>query len=102
MDAPVRILYVDDNAHDRALVRDALEQEHGGFVVTEATSRKTFESRLDALDFDIILSDFNILGYNGLQVLDAVREKSSDIPVIIVTGTGSEEIGVETMKRGAA
>lgn len=46
-----------------------------------------------------MLSDFNILGYEGLQVLETVHAKDPMLPVIIVTGTGSEEIAVEAMKR---
>jgi diguanylate cyclase (GGDEF)-like protein/PAS domain S-box-containing protein len=102
MEAPIRILYVDDSAHDRALVRDALEREHGGFQVTEANSRAEFEAQLRSGDYDLVLSDFNILGFDGLQVIDIVAARRPDLPVVIVTGTGSEEIGVEAMKRGAA
>ena len=102
MKDPIRILYVDDSPLDRQLVRDALEKEHGGFQVSEAASRADFEVALVKDDFDLVLSDFNILGFEGLQVLDAVHTKDTRIPVVIVTGTGSEEIAVEAMKRGAA
>jgi diguanylate cyclase (GGDEF)-like protein/PAS domain S-box-containing protein len=100
--AKVRVLYVDDNPHDRALVRDALEQDHGGFELTEASARAEFERQLAAGGWDLVLSDFNILGYTGLQVIDAVRAVEPGLPVLIVTGTGSEETGVEAMKLGAA
>lgn len=100
--APLHILYVDDNPLDRQLVRHALEREHAGFRLTEAVSREDFERRLNDGPFDLILSDFNILGYQGLQVLDAVKTLYPGVPVIIVTGTGSEETGVEALKRGAA
>ncbi len=100
--APLQILYVDDNPLDQQLVRHALEREHGGFRLTEATSREDFEQRLNDGPFDLILSDFNILGYQGLQLLDAVNALYPGVPVIIVTGTGSEETGVEALKRGAA
>ncbi|MBI5347967.1 MAG: PAS domain S-box protein, partial [Chloroflexi bacterium] len=53
-------------------------------------------------DFDQVLSDFNILGFEGLQVIETVHAKDPRIPVVIVTGTGSEEIAVEALKRGAA
>ena len=98
----IRVLYVDDNAHDRDLVRDALEHEHGGFELTEAASRGDFERLLAAGGWDLVLSDFNILGYSGLQVIEAVRAADPLAPVVIVTGTGSEETGVEAMKLGAA
>lgn len=102
MSEPVRILYVDDYPLDRELVRDALEKDHGGFQVAEAASRAEFEALLAARAFDLVLSDFNILGFEGLQVLDAVHASAPHMPVVIVTGTGSEEIAVEAMKRGAA
>ena len=102
MRAPIRILYVDDSPLDRDLVRDALEKEHGGFQVVEAASRTAFETRLAEGDYDLVLSDFNILGFEGLQVIDAVHAQEPDVPVVIVTGTGSEEIAVAAMQRGAA
>jgi PAS domain S-box-containing protein len=102
MNIPVRILYIDDYPLDRELVRDALEKEHGGFQVVEAATRAEFEAALAQGGFDLILSDFNILGFEGLQVLEAVRASGSDLPVIIVTGTGSEEVAAEAIKRGAA
>ena len=102
MNQPIRILYVDDYPLDRELVRDALEKENAGFEVVEACSRAQFETMLAQSGFDLVLSDFNILGFEGLQVLEIVRAKDSHLPVIIVTGTGSEEIAAEAIKRGAA
>ncbi len=102
MNKPIHILYVDDYSLDRELVRYTLEKKHGGFLVTEAASRQEFEERLAERDYDLVLSDFNILGFEGLNVIDAARAKDPQLPVIIVTGTGSEQIAVETMKRGAA
>jgi two-component system cell cycle sensor histidine kinase/response regulator CckA len=102
MPEPIRILYVDDYPLDRQLVHDALEKEHGRFRVTEAASRQEFEARLAEGDYDIVLSDFNILGIEGLEIIDAVREKDPSVPVLIVTGTGSEAVAAEAMRRGAA
>ncbi|MFZ5453362.1 MAG: PAS domain S-box protein [Thermodesulfobacteriota bacterium] len=102
MNPLIRVLYVDDNPLDRELVRDALEKEQEGFHITEAASRQEFEARLQEGGFDLVLSDFNILGYEGLQVIKAVKAKDPYLPVIIVTGTGSEEIAVEAMRAGAS
>lgn len=102
MSALIRILYVDDYPLDRELVRDALTKETNEFELVEAASRDAFEVALAQGGFDLVLSDFNILGFEGLQVLNAVRAKDPDVPVIIVTGTGSEEVAVEAMKQGAA
>lgn len=102
MSQPIRILYVDDYPLDRELVRDALEKEHQGFQVAEATSREDFEARLAEGGFDVVLTDFNILGFEGLQVVDAVRATHPRTPVVVVTGTGSEAVAVEALKGGAA
>jgi PAS domain S-box-containing protein len=101
MNNPIRILYVDDNLHDRQLVRDSFRAEAGRFEIIEADSREIFEQHLELVDFDMVLSDFNILGFDGLQVLQMVKDKNPEMPVVIVTGTGSEEIAVQAMKLGA-
>ncbi|PIY34221.1 MAG: DNA-binding response regulator, partial [Bacteroidetes bacterium CG_4_10_14_3_um_filter_42_6] len=49
-------------------------KEHDAFEVIEADSREKFEQHLAEKDFDVILSDFNILGFDGLQVLQIVHE----------------------------
>ncbi len=98
----IRVLHIDDNLHDRKLVKDVLLNEYDGFEVVEADNRENFLLHLNEKDFDIILSDFNILGFDGLQVLQIVKEKYPNMPVIIVTGTGSEEIAIQAMKLGAA
>ncbi|SDB90729.1 response regulator [Williamwhitmania taraxaci] len=102
MTKQIHILYVDDNPLDRALVRDSLEKEHGGFILTEAKSQKEFEKLIHEKVYDLVLTDFNILGFDGLQVLDVVKKISPITPVIIVTGTGTEEVAVAAMKRGAS
>jgi PAS domain S-box-containing protein len=98
----IKILYVDDNPLDRELVRDALEKEHSGFALTEAATRDEFIKIFQPGRFDLILSDFNILGFEGLDVLKTVQKIDPQIPVVIVTGTGSEEIAVKSMQQGAS
>ena len=102
METKIRILHIDDNNHDRQLIKDVLQKEHDEFEIIEADSRQIFEKLLEENNFDLVLSDFNILGFDGLQVLQIVKEKNPNLPVIIVTGTGSEEIAIKAMKMGAA
>jgi len=102
MKTKIRILHIDDSVHDRTLVLDALENDLDEYEVVSADNRNTFEKLLSEGEFDIVLSDFNILGFDGLQVLGVVKSKRPDLPVIIVTGTGFEEIAIQAMKMGAA
>lgn len=101
-DTLIRLLHVDDDPSARACVRDALLAESDRFELIEANSRAKLDAYLARGGFDLILSDYNILGFTGLQLLDAVKSQNPDLPVVIVTGTGSEEVAVEAMKRGAA
>jgi len=97
----IRVLYVEDNALDRDLVRDALERESSGFLVETASTRPEFEQRLASGSYDVVLTDFNILGFDGLEVLEAARARNASLPVVILTGTGTEEIAVEALHKGA-
>ena len=102
MTEPIRVLYVDDSAADRALVRHSLAQDQTPFVLIEAATRQEFEALLEEPRFDVVLTDFNILGFDGLSVIQAIQERELGTPIIVVTGTGSEEVAAETIKRGAA
>jgi len=101
-DNATHILYIDDYSFDRDLVRDALTESNHKFKLTEATTRTEFETELAVGGYDLVLSDFNILGFDGLQVLAAVQAQDPHVPVIIVTGTGSEEVAAQAIKQGAA
>lgn len=98
---PIRVLYVDDYALDRELVCHALERESHDFAVSVAASHGEFERLFEEGAYDIVLSDFNILGFEGFQVIEAVHRKDPDVPVMIITGTGSEEIAIQAMRMGA-
>jgi len=97
-----RILYLDDSRLDRQLVRDALEEKHGGYDVKEVIAIDDLSDQLKSGAFDVVLSDTGRTLINGLDVIDIVHDYNPDLPVIILTGGGSEEVAVEAMKRGAA
>ena len=102
MKKKIRVLHIDDNLHDRMLIKDALLSIPDKFEVVQAEDEQSFITHLNNKDFDIVLSDFNILGFDGLEVIQLIKEKYPDMPVIIVTGTGSEIIALEAMKMGAS
>lgn len=104
MNCPIyHILYLDDSQVDRECVREALVGQGGAyrFLLTEAASREEFTYVLTARNYDIVLLDINIFGFSGLLAMDEVRKVNPRLPIVIVTGTGSEETAVEAMKRGA-
>lgn len=97
----IRVLSVEDNAFDFELIKHALTDNSNRFYLMHASNKEAFDKHLLRGDFDIVLTDFNILGYEGLDVIDAVRKDNEEAPIIVLTGTGSEEIAVESLRHGA-
>ncbi|MDZ7317340.1 MAG: response regulator [candidate division KSB1 bacterium] len=97
----IRVLCVDDLASDRLLIRHALEKESDDFEMIEAVDADSFHHLLEKGGFDVVLTDFNILGFEGLEIIRRVKQKYPRMPVIVVTGTGSEEVAVKALKQGA-
>ena len=95
-----RVLYVDDNPHDVALVQYVLEVEHAEFELIVARSYDDLDQALDRGGFDVAVSDYNVLGHTGLEIVDRIRERMNDVPFVLLTGTGSEEVVVEALRRG--
>jgi PAS domain S-box-containing protein len=101
MSSATRVLSAEAFGTGCTLVRTALDSEPGAFTLTCVTSRAAFEQQLAAQRHDVIVSDLDVLGFAGLDILDAIRARNTGIPIIIVTAHGSEEIAVAAIKRGA-
>lgn len=95
------ILIVDDNEADRAVVKKEILRELPDSTFYEASTREDFFKHLDQMSPDLIICDFNVYGLDGFEVIDEVNGLPEDIPVIIHTGIGSEELAVRTLKMGA-
>jgi two-component system cell cycle sensor histidine kinase/response regulator CckA len=96
-----RLLYVDDAEMDRELVRLALQEAPRHYELVEAENRADFVGKLAGQTFNLVITDLNILGFSGLEVLKMVKREKPELPVVILTGTGTEEMAVEAMKMGA-
>lgn len=96
-----RLLYVDDAEMDRELVRLALQEAPRHYELVEAENRDDFVGKLAGQHFSLVITDLNILGFSGLEVLRMVKREKPELPVVILTGTGTEEMAVEAMKMGA-
>jgi len=95
----VRILHVDDEPDVADTAARFLEREAERFVVETATG---VEEGLGCLgdDIDCVVSDYEMPGRNGIEFLSAVREEYPDLPFILFTGKGSEEIASEAISAG--
>ena len=100
MDCSLHILLIDDNPDDRILVIRELRREFPDLQVEQIIEAKGFAQALEAGDFDLVITDYQLRWMDGLAVLRAVKTRWPDCPVIMFTATGSEEIAVEAMKAG--
>lgn len=102
MTTPINVLIVDDNPFDRGLVRDSLLNGLSSFELIEAENLDKFKRALSQKPIDVVVTDYNILSNDGLQISDYVLSNYPQIPVIMLTGTGSEIVAVEALKKGVS
>jgi len=99
MSEQIRVLHVDDEPDFADLTADALEREDDRLDVETATSAAEGLDRLtDAVD--CVVSDYEMSGRNGIDFLRAVRERYPNLPVILFTGKGSEEVASDAISAG--
>ncbi|SDN18370.1 PAS domain S-box-containing protein [Halogranum gelatinilyticum] len=96
----IAILHVDDDEAFAELVATFLERENDRFRVETAASVTDGLARLTAGEFHCVVSDYDMPERDGLDFLDAVREVDPDLPFILYTGKGSEEVASEAISAG--
>ncbi|MFZ4579048.1 MAG: PAS domain S-box protein [Myxococcota bacterium] len=96
-----RILHLEDSPRDAEQVQDALQRAGIDCDLEVVSDGVEFERALAGSHFDLILSDYDLPGYDGLAALVFAREKRPDVPFIMVSGAMGEEAAIDTMVRGA-
>ncbi|MEG4021219.1 response regulator [Microcoleus sp. S13C4] len=96
----VHILVIDDNPTDRLLVRRELERQFSPLQVTEISHNRLLVEALNRGRFNLVITDYQLLWTNGLDVLKTIKARYPQCPIIMFTNTGNEEIAVEAMKSG--
>ncbi len=98
----LEIMLVEDNEHDRAAFRRAFKKLPIPVVISDFFRAEEALEQLvsDVSRFDILVSDYMLPGMNGLELCKELIEKRVDIPMVILTGSGSEQIAVDAIKAG--
>ncbi len=97
----LRVLLLEDNALDAELVLHQLSEGGVSCAADQVNSRAGFEAALVRGEWDVILADYSLPGFNGLTALRMARERCPDIPFLFVSGAIGEEVAIETLKAGA-
>lgn len=94
-----KVLVVDDEADLTDIYRRMLTAV--GYGVDSAGNGTEALEKIQAQDYDAILSDINMPGMDGLRLLRAVRERNLDVPVLLITGKPALESAVQAVEYGA-
>ena len=98
----LRALVVEDEPADVELVLRALRK--AGFDASGdiAQTAEEFTEQVRANSYDVILADFKLPAWNGMESVEVLRQEGLDVPVIVVSGSLGELTAVECIKQGAA
>ncbi len=97
----IQALYVDDDPLLLDLAKEFLEGENEDLSVTTCTSAREVLNMLRAKPFDVIISDYQMPAMSGIDLLKELRSHGIDIPFILFTGKGREEVVIDALNNGA-
>jgi PAS domain S-box-containing protein len=96
----IRILYVDDEPALLELARTYLEMSGEFRVWISPSAEEALDTPLNR-SYDVIVSDYQMPGMDGIAFLKAVRERFGNLPFILFTGRGREEVVIDAINNGA-
>jgi DNA-binding NtrC family response regulator/EAL domain-containing protein (putative c-di-GMP-specific phosphodiesterase class I) len=97
----LRVLIVEDSENDAALVMRELSRGDGSVTFSRVEDADEMRAALAAQQWDVILSDWKLPRFSGLEALAIAQATGRDIPFIIVSGSIREDIAVAAMRAGA-
>ncbi len=97
----LNILFIEDNPFDAELLSREIKKgglTHKSFITD---SLQEVESMVEEQEFDIIISDYSLPGFTGLDVINFFKEKNIGTPIILVSGTVPDEAAIDAVLMGA-
>src|SRR5688572_14301889 len=101
MNAGLKVLVVEDSEADAELVLHELTKAGYKPTARRVDNAAGMESALKQDDWDVIISDYVLPQFSGIEALKILQRRNLDIPFIIVSGKIGEEVAVEALKAGA-
>ena len=97
----LRLLHLEDKPDEAQLVRLTLTEDFPGLQIVHVRDRAGFLAAIKGNRFDLVLLDYSLEGFDGLEALQTVRAEATETPVIFLSGVYGEEIAVNAIKNGA-
>ncbi len=101
MAQPLRVLMVEDDERDAALLLRELKRSDYQVTYERVDTPEAMRAALDKEAWDIVLADFNMPRFSAPAALSLIKERALDLPFIIVSGTVGEEAAVTSLRAGA-
>jgi signal transduction histidine kinase len=98
----LRVLHLEDSAPDHELAMAYLQRAGLGVDVLRVDSEAAFRDALAAQEWDVVLSDFNLPGFDGLRAQQILQDSGRSLPFILVSGEIGEDTAVAAMRNGAS
>jgi PAS domain S-box-containing protein len=96
----ISILYVDDEEMFLEIAKDYLERS-GDLAIDTANSVYRAMEMLERTSYDVVISDYQMPGLTGIDLLKYIRQKDDQMPFLLFTGRGREEVAIEALNNGA-
>ena len=101
MERPLRVLIIEDSEDDTLLLVRQLKKDGYSPFYERVDNAAGVDAALQKQTWDIVISDYVLPEFSGLEVLDRLQKKHLDIPCIIMSGRITDETAVAAMKAGA-
>lgn len=101
MEKQINILHLEDNDFDADLIGSSLKSYFPYCAIFRVSTEKNFEMMLKTHSFDLIISDFQVVSYSGLNAMEYSKKNYPDIPFIFVSGSIDVDTAVKCLQKGA-
>ncbi|TYQ18233.1 UNVERIFIED_CONTAM: diguanylate cyclase (GGDEF)-like protein [Acetivibrio alkalicellulosi] len=104
MSKVIKLLLVEDDENDYIIMKSVVSQiKYESYSIDWVS---TYDKAIEVItskdnDFDVIFLDYNLGRYNGLELLQEIKEKGSTTPIILLTGQDDREVDIRAMENGA-
>ncbi len=96
----IRVLHVEDDLDFVEFAADYLETQYESLSIDTVTTGPTALEQLIAEPYDCVVSDYDLGGMNGVELLESIRVDFEDLPFILFTGKGGEDVATEAIRSG--